>query len=329
MFHDPSLERTTNGTGLIKEQPWKGVIENFRTTKKPHQQLPTFKDVCDLLMRPENKHVKLNIDIKPENDPEVLFKLMKQVVSSYPSYATDLSPRLILGLWHPCFLAAALKHVPSMRRIHIGGSPWAATTYFWKHCDGFSMSFPSLIGTDGQEFLRRAERDGKDVFVWTVNRKDEMVEATRWGVKAILTDKTAMLQDVREGMTADFPQYRRNEVGMFFRWSTLRYYTFHQWCVQSVWIGQLEKRAGVTFKEAWKTAEHLDVPETVVPMAPAPASGGVVQQEVPVEVHDESGAGASSQPSSNTSSPGFVAVNEKSEVPPMAPPAAAIPVAAA
>lgn len=63
MFHDPSLERTTNGKGLIRKQPWKDCIEHVKTTAKPHQRLPTFRDVCDLLMRPENKHVKLNVSI--------------------------------------------------------------------------------------------------------------------------------------------------------------------------------------------------------------------------------------------------------------------------
>lgn len=131
-------------------------------------------------------------------------------MQSYPDYASDLGPRLILGLWHPVFLDAALKHVPTMRRIHIGGSPWLATTYFWKHCDGFSMWFPSLVGADGQAFLEAAKRDGKDVFVWTVNRKDEMIEATRWGVKAILTDKTDLLQNVRENMNGQYQPSRRD-----------------------------------------------------------------------------------------------------------------------
>lgn len=27
MFHDPTLDRTTTGTGTIRTQPWKGVIE--------------------------------------------------------------------------------------------------------------------------------------------------------------------------------------------------------------------------------------------------------------------------------------------------------------
>ena len=63
MFHDPTLERTTNGKGLIYQRPYYGDngIEHIRTLKEPVQQIPTFKEVCDLLMRPECKHVKLNV----------------------------------------------------------------------------------------------------------------------------------------------------------------------------------------------------------------------------------------------------------------------------
>lgn len=63
MFHDPSLERTTDGHGLIRTQPWHCTIEHVRTKARPHQQLPTFRDVCDLLMAPENSHVKLNVSM--------------------------------------------------------------------------------------------------------------------------------------------------------------------------------------------------------------------------------------------------------------------------
>lgn len=129
---------------------------------------------------------------------------MKTIVESYPNYQKDLSPRLILGLWHPVFLNAALEYVPSLRRIHIGASPNTARTYFWKDCDGFSMWFPSLVTQEGQNFIQHARKEGKDVFVWTVNRRDEMVEATRWGVKAILTDKTDLFQDLRKNMTGEF-----------------------------------------------------------------------------------------------------------------------------
>jgi len=251
MFHDPTLERTTNGKGLIYERPYYGQdgIEHLRTLKQPAQQIPTFVEICDLLMRPEHKHVKLNLDIKPDNNPDRLFPLMRKVIESYPDYETDLAPRLILGLWHPKFLESALINVPSMKRIHIGMSPRAARKYFWNDCSGFSMYFACLVGADGQAFIADAQKAGKDIYVWTVNRKDEMIEATRWGVKAVLTDKTAVFQDLRKNMTQDFSSTRQLEVGMFFRWATWRYYTLPQFVLQSMWLANIEKSAGSPFRE--------------------------------------------------------------------------------
>lgn len=36
--------------------------------------------------------------------------------------------------------------------------------------------------------------------VWTVNKRSEMIEATKWGAKAILTDKTAEFLALRAQM---------------------------------------------------------------------------------------------------------------------------------
>ncbi|EPQ31904.1 uncharacterized protein PFL1_00103 [Pseudozyma flocculosa PF-1] len=249
MFHDPTLERTTDGKGLIYEHAYygEGGVEHVRTLKEPRQQIPTFKQVCDLLMRPDGKHVKLNLDIKPDNDPDRLFPLMREIIESYPDFETDLAPRLILGLWHPKFLRSALVNVPSMKRIHIGASPAAAREYFWNDCSGFSMYFACLVGAEGQAFVAEAQKAGKDIYVWTVNRKDEMIEATRWGVKAVLTDKTALFQDLRKNMTDDFATTRQEEVGIFFRWATWRYWTLPQFVIQTLWKANIEKRAGCSF----------------------------------------------------------------------------------
>jgi phosphatidylglycerol phospholipase C len=58
------------------------------------KQIPTFRETIALLMRPENMKVFLNIDVKVDNDPERLFTLMHEIVSSYPEYKTVLAPRL-------------------------------------------------------------------------------------------------------------------------------------------------------------------------------------------------------------------------------------------
>lgn len=118
--------------------------------------------------------------------------------SSYPDYEHTLSPRLILGLWHPLFIAPAKQHLPTLRRYHIGVSTTIARKYFWDACEGFSFAFPMLMSGQGQAFLNDCMRHGKDVTVWTVNDKEEMITAAGWGVKAILTDKVAYCVNVRK-----------------------------------------------------------------------------------------------------------------------------------
>lgn len=205
MFHDTTLDRTTNSSGLLADRTYYGEngVEHVRTLEEPVQQIPTFEEVCTLLMKPENRNVQFNIDIKPNNDPERLFSIMNKTVRKFPEYETALAPRLILGLWHPKFIPVAKKHVPSLRRAHIGASPALASTYFWNDCDAFSLYFPTLVGADGQAFLRKARGAGKDVMVWTVNRDDEMVAAAGWGVRAILTDRTDALHKLTEKMTGE------------------------------------------------------------------------------------------------------------------------------
>lgn len=265
MFHDPHLDRTTNGTGRIQTQKYHGVLDKLVTNKSPHQkvrsgvcdrlqshelirflhQIPTFRETIALLMRPDNMSVFLNIDVKVDNDPERLFALMHEVVSSYPDYETVLAPRLgsssprltsprykadhllptVLGLWHPKYVEPATRLIPYIRLTHIGMSPALARKYFWDACGAFSMNFSCLVGADGESFRKECKASNKDLCelsnwarlgrrvlgadlfrsadVWTVNKRAEMIEATKWGAKAILTDRTAEFLKLREQMNGE------------------------------------------------------------------------------------------------------------------------------
>ncbi|WFD04944.1 hypothetical protein MVES1_000269 [Malassezia vespertilionis] len=252
MFHDTTLDRTTDGKGKIGERPYYGMngIEHVRTIEEPVQQIPTFEQLCALLMKPENQHVKLNIDCKPNNDPERMFSLMHDIVAKFSDYKTNLAPRLVLGLWHPKFILPAKKYVPSLRRAHIGASPAYALKYFWDECDAFSIYFPSLVSSEGQQFLQRAKQDGKDVMTWTVNRIDEMVQATSFGVKAILTDHTADLQSLRREMRDDFAATKKKYVSPWFVWASYRYYQPSVALYKYICGAEVERSAGMTFRDA-------------------------------------------------------------------------------
>jgi|SRR6266550_2322525 len=159
--------------GQIKERNWFGDdgMQYVRTRKEPRQPIPTFAETIELLMKassgsrprldlpilmrgsqPENHHVKFNVDVKVQNDPDRLFSLMHEIIAAQPDWQTALAPRILLGLWHPRFLDHAKARLPYCRRSHIGCSTDIARKYFWDDCDAFSIAFGALAVYDGQRY---------------------------------------------------------------------------------------------------------------------------------------------------------------------------------
>ncbi|ORY90748.1 PLC-like phosphodiesterase [Leucosporidium creatinivorum] len=246
MFHDPHLDRTTNGTGRIQTQKYHGVLDKLVTNKSPHQKIPTFRETIALLMRPENMKVFLNIDVKVDNDPERLFALMHEIVSSYPDFKTVLAPRLVLGLWHPKYVEPATRLIPYIRLTHIGMSPALARKYFWDACGAFSMNFSCLVGADGESFRKECKAANKDLYVWTVNKRAEMIEATKWGAKAILTDRTAEFLKLREQMNEDWLTVSA-ETTWKFQWTSIWYTSLANYLLAS-WERYVLTQAAGEFK---------------------------------------------------------------------------------
>jgi phosphatidylglycerol phospholipase C len=150
-------------------------MQHVRTRKEPRQPIPTFAETIELLMKassgsrtsprspdsdtpglvffqPENHHVKFNVDVKVQNDPDRLFSLMNEIIAAQPDWQTALAPRILLGLWHPRFLDHAKARLPYCRRSYIGCSTDIARKYFWNDCDAFSIAFGALAAYDGQRY---------------------------------------------------------------------------------------------------------------------------------------------------------------------------------
>ncbi|TBU41465.1 PLC-like phosphodiesterase [Dichomitus squalens] len=226
MFHDPSVDRVTDGTGLIRERLWYGEdgMQALRTVKEPKQSLTTFEETIQLLMKPENRHVKFNVDVKVQNKPAHLFSLMHNIISAQPDWETTLAPRILLGLWHPSFLPHAKKHLPYCRRSYIGQSIATARKYFWDSCDVFSIRFSTLAMADGAKFRKDCKAAGKKIMAWTVNDPEHMVEAVRWGVDVIITDVTKTWLDLRSALQVDYDKIAAQHSRLFY-WTTLEFYT--------------------------------------------------------------------------------------------------------
>lgn len=176
---------------------------HVRTKATPVQPIPLFTEVLDILMRPANMHVKLNIDCKVEGDPWRLFSLMKGLIETYPSWETALAPRLVLGIWHPKFIAPAMHILPYLPRFAISMSLLQTSKYFLETCQGFSILFAALNTSQGAIFRHECKRRQKEICVWTVNDEEDMKACVRWGVKAVITDKPALFEAVKREIERD------------------------------------------------------------------------------------------------------------------------------
>ncbi|KAJ7109446.1 PLC-like phosphodiesterase [Mycena epipterygia] len=221
MFHDPTLARTTDFTGAIKDCNWYGPdgMEHARTKKEPKQSIPTFAETVTLLMKPENLHIHLNVDIKAMNDPLKLFTLMHAVISAHPQWEKQLAPRILLGIWHPRFFQPAKDILPYCRRSCISFSLWLAKTYLWNDVDCVSIWYKALMSSEGQRFRDDVRKAGKRLMVFTVNEPEHLVEMVRWDVDAIITDVPSRWLELRSALE------KNNEATMLKYSSRLFLYT--------------------------------------------------------------------------------------------------------
>ncbi|KAF9402177.1 hypothetical protein BGX21_010984 [Mortierella sp. AD011] len=228
VMHDPSLDRTTNGTGMVKDRPWHGYIDGLKSKKEPHVGVPRCIDVLAFLAQEGNEKVWWNIDIKMNNSPsKLLSKFAKLIEDNFPG--RDFSSQIILGLWHPKFLAAADKYLPKFSRIHIGFSIGIAQEHFPPSTvDGYSINFMVLSTPEGRQFIKEMQAAGKQILAWTVNDTLEARECVRMGIDYVLTDRTKVMHSVineyealgREGVD------KKYEGEVFNTWSRWSRYTF-------------------------------------------------------------------------------------------------------
>ncbi|KAJ7046853.1 PLC-like phosphodiesterase [Mycena alexandri] len=246
MFHDPTLDRTTNFKGAIKDCNWYGVdgMEHARTKKEPQQSIPTLIETLALLMLPENIHIHLNADIKAMNDPDKLFTLMHTAISAYPQWETLLAPRILLGIWHPRFIQPAKDILPYCRRSCISFSLWLARKYLWDDFDCLSIWMNALMTREGERFRADVKKAGKKLMVFTVNEPNYLAEVVRWNVDAIITDKPNQWLELRSTLQKNYEGTMLKYSSRIFLYTTLTLWTPFVWSIQRLFEYFLRKWAG-------------------------------------------------------------------------------------
>jgi glycerophosphoryl diester phosphodiesterase len=192
VFHDPSLDRVTDGQGRIARLP-AGTVAQARIGGV--EPIPLFEELVRTFPK-----VRLNLDIKDWNSVRSLAAAIEQHGVHDQVLIASFSDRrrraVVKRLSRP---VAASAGIVSNALFTVLGPVLPAPAIRWAlrgvHALQVPVSYGSVrVVTPG--FVRRAHRHGLQVHVWTINDPAEMHRLLDLGVDGIVTDRADLLKKV-------------------------------------------------------------------------------------------------------------------------------------
>ena len=186
-FHDDVLDRVTDRTGAIHEQPWSAIRDARVGGTEP---IPRFEELLEAW-----PSVRLNIDPKHDRAVDALAAAIERagavdrvIIGAFsdrrlarlrellgPRLCTSLGPRSVAKL------RAASYGLP------VGSLP--------SPCVQVPVRHGSVTIVD-HRFVRKAHQSGLQVHVWTIDDPVEMTRLLDLGVDGIMTDRPELLKQV-------------------------------------------------------------------------------------------------------------------------------------
>lgn len=192
IFHDDTLERTTNGTGNIADKTyaelqeldcgsWYG--ESFINTK-----IPTLEETIDVLI---NRGLGLNLEIKPCPGRE---KDTAEVALDLLSTIWDDHDRLLISSFQHVSLESAMDIAEDWNRGLLLPNEWPENwVELAKYLD------VTTINVHAESITRERIEDiidqEKHVLAYTVNTPDKAHTLQSWGVDGFFSDVPDIIKD--------------------------------------------------------------------------------------------------------------------------------------
>lgn len=193
VIHDETVERTTNGAGLVKDMTVAELKQLdagiWFDTEYVGQTIPTLREVFELLTEYQYKGV-LNIELKTSVYP---YKGIEKKIGALLAEA-DWSFEVM-------YSSFSLRSLLKMHRI----DPEAELGYLVKNQSllTFLGGFLPWIGAlhlPHKWYFKKGKNFKKHLRLWTVNDEKVMKKAFQQGVTAIITDKPEIAIALRKEM---------------------------------------------------------------------------------------------------------------------------------
>lgn len=193
VIHDETLDRTTNGSGLVAVRTLAELqcldasagMPGFAGTR-----IPTLNEVLDLLVP---TGVMINIELK--NSCEEYPGLERQVLEAVTS--SGAADQVVLSTFNHYSLKA-LQELGATSEL---GMLYSDPLYNpWSYALGLNVGaiHPPVGCVLGPVYVRCAQESGLAVRPWVANHDEELRRLFKWGVDAVFTDVPGHARRIRD-----------------------------------------------------------------------------------------------------------------------------------
>lgn len=175
VIHDETLERTTNGTGLVSEYT---LQELKQITTIEGYKIPTLQEVLEFI----DGRCELNVELKGIHTALPTLKLLEeQILKTNWEYK-----HFIISSFDHSQLFELKEHTSKFKIGVLTEENISKVLPVAYDLEAFSIHPP--ISTLTQQAVDKAKTRGYRVYVWTVNTKTLIEQSKSWNVDAIITD---------------------------------------------------------------------------------------------------------------------------------------------
>lgn len=188
VFHDPMLERLTDGQGRVADLPWSLVAQARIAGREP---IPLLDEVLERW-----PDLRLNIDPKTDAAAAALAEALRRHAALYRVCVGSFSGARLAGLRRLLGPALCTSAGPwDVARVWAAGRGLTLPLPVGPRCLQVPVAHRGLtIVTPG--LLRAAHARGLFVHVWTVDEAAEMDRLLDLGVDGLITDRPTLLREV-------------------------------------------------------------------------------------------------------------------------------------